>query len=74
MSLFNNPLSVSQPVGWMSLSAFKVFSLNLMDEPLAGVDAATEKVIIQLLQEMARQGKTVIVVHHDLQSASRYFS
>ena len=48
--------------------------LYLMDEPFAGVDAATEKVIIQLLQEMARQGKTVIVVHHDLQSASRYFS
>lgn len=47
--------------------------LYLMDEPFAGVDAATEKTIIALLREMTERGKTVIVVHHDLQSASQYF-
>jgi len=47
--------------------------LYLMDEPFAGVDAATEAAIIQLLQEMREKGKTVIVVHHDLQSAQEYF-
>lgn len=47
--------------------------IYFMDEPFAGVDAATEKAIIHLLQELARQGKTVVVVHHDLQSVQRYF-
>lgn len=47
--------------------------LYFMDEPFAGVDAATEKAIVTLLQEMTAQNKTVIVVHHDLQSVSQYF-
>lgn len=47
--------------------------LYFMDEPFAGVDAATEKTIINLLREMAASGKTVIVVHHDLQSVTSYF-
>jgi manganese/zinc/iron transport system ATP- binding protein len=47
--------------------------LYFMDEPFAGVDIATETAIIQLLQEMRSNGKTVIVVHHDLQSAVEYF-
>lgn len=47
--------------------------LYLMDEPFAGVDAATEKAIIALLREISASGKTVFVVHHDLQSVSRYF-
>ncbi|GGG76021.1 metal ABC transporter ATP-binding protein [Paenibacillus radicis (ex Gao et al. 2016)] len=48
-------------------------SLYFMDEPFAGVDAATEKAIITLLQELKRQGKTVIVVHHDLATVQEYF-
>lgn len=48
-------------------------SLYFMDEPFAGVDAATEKAIITLLQELKRQGKTVIVVHHDLATVEEYF-
>ncbi|MEL6559846.1 MAG: ABC transporter ATP-binding protein [Bacteroidota bacterium] len=44
-----------------------------MDEPFAGVDAATEKAIFNILKEMSTQGKTVIVVHHDLQSVGKYF-
>lgn len=47
--------------------------LYLMDEPFAGVDAATEKAVITLLREMADEGKTILVVHHNLQSAAQYF-
>ncbi|MEG9297948.1 metal ABC transporter ATP-binding protein [Mangrovibacillus sp. Mu-81] len=44
-----------------------------MDEPFVGVDAATEKAIISLLIELKEQGKTVLVVHHDLQTVTEYF-
>lgn len=47
--------------------------IYFMDEPFAGVDAATEKTIITLLRDMTKAGKTVIVVHHDLQSVTTYF-
>ncbi len=47
--------------------------IYFMDEPFAGVDAATEKTIIELLKGMTHAGKTVIVVHHDLHSVSQYF-
>jgi manganese/zinc/iron transport system ATP- binding protein len=47
--------------------------LYFMDEPFAGVDAATEKAIIQLLNELKQQKKTVLVVHHDLQTVEEYF-
>lgn len=47
--------------------------IYFMDEPFAGVDAATEKAIIRLLRELSGQGKTIIVVHHDLQSVKTYF-
>ncbi|XID95804.1 metal ABC transporter ATP-binding protein [Paenibacillaceae bacterium WGS1546] len=48
-------------------------TLYFMDEPFAGVDAATEKAIIALLNELKRQGKTVLVVHHDLATVEQYF-
>jgi manganese/zinc/iron transport system ATP- binding protein len=47
--------------------------LYFMDEPFAGVDAATEAAIIDLLREMKARGKTVVVVHHDLSTARDYF-
>lgn len=47
--------------------------IYFMDEPFAGVDIATETAIIELLRTMREQGKTVVVVHHDLQSATEYF-
>jgi manganese/zinc/iron transport system ATP- binding protein len=47
--------------------------LYVMDEPFAGVDAATEKSIVGILQHLRAAGKTVIVVHHDLESAPDYF-
>ncbi len=47
--------------------------LYLMDEPFVGVDAATEESILTLLSEMKKEGKTVVIVHHDLQTAYEYF-
>ena len=47
--------------------------LYLMDEPFQGVDATTERAIVTLLQSLRQQGKTVIVVHHDLQTVTSYF-
>jgi manganese/zinc/iron transport system ATP- binding protein len=47
--------------------------LYFMDEPFVGVDALTEKAIVALLHELRNQGKTVICVHHDLDSAPDYF-
>lgn len=48
-------------------------ALYFMDEPFAGVDAATERAIVDVLGTLNDQGKTVICVHHDLQTASDYF-
>ena len=47
--------------------------LYLMDEPFRGVDARTEKVIVELLKRLKGEGKTVVVVHHDLQTVRSYF-
>ncbi|MEO0371849.1 MAG: metal ABC transporter ATP-binding protein [Pseudomonadota bacterium] len=47
--------------------------LYLLDEPFAGVDAATEKAIIAVLQDLKRAGKTVVAVHHDLTTVPDYF-
>lgn len=47
--------------------------LYFMDEPMAGVDAATEQVVFQILQRLKQAGNMVIVVHHDIRSAPQYF-
>jgi len=47
--------------------------LYFMDEPFQGVDATTERAIVSLLQELRSAGKTVVVVHHDLQTVPEYF-
>ena len=47
--------------------------LYLMDEPFAGVDAATENSIFEVFQKVRDSGKTMLVIHHDLQSAAKYF-
>lgn len=47
--------------------------LYLLDEPFAGVDAATEKAIISVLKSLKDEGKTVIAVHHDLATVAEYF-
>ncbi len=47
--------------------------LYLLDEPFAGVDAATEKAIIDVLKGLKAAGKTVVAVHHDLATVRDYF-
>ncbi len=47
--------------------------LYMMDEPFAGVDATTERAILELLHELRDQGRTVVAVHHDLQTVAEYF-
>ena len=47
--------------------------LYLMDEPFAGVDSTTERAILTLLQELRSTGRTVVAVHHDLQTVAEYF-
>ncbi len=47
--------------------------IYFMDEPFSGVDAATEKAIVAILQDLRSSGKTVLVVHHDLQTVREYF-
>lgn len=47
--------------------------LYFMDEPFAGVDAATERAIVAVLRELRDEGKSVLVVHHDLQTVRTYF-
>jgi manganese/iron transport system ATP-binding protein/manganese/zinc/iron transport system ATP- binding protein len=45
----------------------------LLDEPFAGVDAATERAILEVLERAKQAGKTLVVVHHDLSTAAEYF-
>ncbi|MGH9360915.1 MAG: metal ABC transporter ATP-binding protein [Thermoanaerobaculia bacterium] len=47
--------------------------IYFMDEPMAGVDAATEEAVIALLRNLRSQGKTVVVVQHDLSTVPVYF-
>lgn len=47
--------------------------LYLMDEPFAGVDAASEESILKLLSGMKESGKTMLIVHHDLNTARQFF-
>lgn len=48
--------------------------LFFLDEPFVGVDVSSEETIVNILKELCRQGKTVIVVHHDLSKANDYFN
>jgi manganese/zinc/iron transport system ATP- binding protein len=45
----------------------------LMDEPFQGVDAKTERAIVEVLRELRSAGRTVVVVHHDLETVPEYF-
>ena len=47
--------------------------IYLMDEPFQGVDSITEKSIVEILKKLKAEGKTIIVVHHDLQTVPTYF-
>ena len=47
--------------------------IYLMDEPFQGVDSTTERSIVEILKQLKAEGKTIIVVHHDLQTVPAYF-
>ena len=47
--------------------------LFLLDEPFAGVDLATEKMLLDLFSKLKAQGKTIVMVHHDLMTAQKVF-
>lgn len=48
-------------------------NILLLDEPFAGVDAATERAILDVLERARKNGRTLVVVHHDLATANEYF-
>ncbi|RVV99184.1 metal ABC transporter ATP-binding protein [Mesobaculum littorinae] len=47
--------------------------IYFLDEPMAGVDATTERAVVAILHRLREEGKTLIVVHHDLQTVKSYF-
>lgn len=47
--------------------------IYFLDEPFSGIDITTEKLIVEILKELAAQGKTIFVVHHDLNTVESYF-
>lgn len=47
--------------------------IYFMDEPFKGVDAKTEAAIVELLKELRDRGKTLVIVHHDIQTVKEYF-
>ncbi len=48
--------------------------IYLMDEPLNGVDVITENTILSILEKLRKEGKTIVMVHHDLQTVDKYFN
>jgi len=58
---------------FMARALAQAADVLLLDEPLAGVDAATERAIIDVLARAKATGKTLVVVHHDLATAAEYF-
>jgi manganese/zinc/iron transport system ATP- binding protein len=47
--------------------------LLILDEPLVGVDAYTEKIIVELLQELKKKGKSILMIHHHVETFKDYF-
>lgn len=58
---------------FLARSLVQEAEVYLMDEPFQGVDIKTEKAIIKILKELKKEGKTVVVVHHDLETVKNYF-
>ena len=73
------PRQISQLSGGQQQRTFLARALvqdaqiYFMDEPFAAVDAVTENAIVSILQALNKRGKTVLVVHHDLQTVTQYF-
>lgn len=58
---------------FLARALMQTADIYFMDEPFKGVDIQTEKAIVQLLKELRGSGKTVVVVHHDLQTVKEYY-
>lgn len=58
---------------FLARSLVQQADIYLMDEPFQGVDAKTEKAIVDILKNLKENNKTVIVVHHDLETVDKYF-
>lgn len=58
---------------FLARALMQTADIYFMDEPFKGVDIQTEKAIVVLLKELKESGKTVVVVHHDLQTVPEYF-
>ena len=73
----NEAMSALEKVGMLEFAKRQISEQNadlyFMDEPFQGVDAATEQAIVKLLKELKENGKTLLVVHHDLQTVKDYF-
>ena len=44
-----------------------------LDEPFVGIDAVSERIIMDILKNLRNQGRTILIVHHDLSKVKRYF-
>src|SRR5436190_14719654 len=62
-----------QQRAFLARSLMQNADIYFLDEPFIGVDITTEKILIQLFKQLCAQGKTIIVVHHDLPTAPIYF-
>lgn len=58
---------------FLARALFQEADVYFMDEPFTGVDLGTETIIIRILQQLKEEGKTVFVVHHDLNTVESYF-
>ena len=70
---YNYKPSPQQQRIFIARSLVQDADIYFMDEPFVGVDAATENAIVVLLKTLRSAGKTVVVVHHDLQTLKKYF-
>ena len=62
-----------QQRAFIARSLVQEADIYLMDEPFQGVDSTTEKSIVDILKKLKSDGKTLLVVHHDLQTVPTYF-
>ena len=77
LSLLNEPIGHlsggQQQRTFLARALAQDACLYLMDEPFVGIDMKTEKIVAQTLKELRSSGKTIVVVHHDLQTVHEYF-
>lgn len=57
---------------WIAMTVAQDTPLLLLDEPTSALDLGHQIEVLELIRELSRQGKTVIMVIHDLASACRY--